>query len=386
VRHVADTHGSRSEDQSQQEVSMRSNLPTRSEHAELTTEAGPKSNLPGASRFDRLARRLRRAGLVWAQAEPSHIRWSLHGDFLTTLVAESPWIRRSVNELSQAWLKGAPATHVEAIPGCWVLPSATRDRCDGAARGLAVAVTRQAAGPRGSLRALCQGAGLDHDLVRDMLVHEPAISVNEIPRLAAMVRLLKPVALRPSALPGVETLLRAVEATHRSVRGHSERTSRLALRLAEAAGLEGRELETARLAGLLHDVGKLGVPESVIRKPGALTSEERAMVNMHPEIGHRLLQGVRGLEHALPAVLWHHERWDGAGYPHRLSGEAIPRVARIMTIADSFDAMRSDRPYRSPLSPKDAIREIRDGAGRQFDPVLARTFLELVEREPALAA
>ena len=346
----------------------------------------PRAALPGTAAFDRLARRLRRAGLVWAQAEPSHLRWSLHGDFLTTLVAESPWIRRRVDELSQAWVHGATVEHVEAIPGCWVLPSATRERCDGTARGVAVAITRQAAGPRGSLRALCQGAGLDHELMREMLLREPAISVHEIPRLAAMVRLLKPVALRPSGVPGLETLLRAVETTHRSVRGHSERTSRLAVRLAEAAGLSTKDRETARLAGLLHDVGKLGVPESVIRKPGALTNEERSMVNLHPEIGHRLLQGVRGLEHALPAVLWHHERWDGAGYPHRLSGEAIPQVARIMTIADSFDAMRSDRPYRRALSHQEALREIRDGAGRQFDPSLASTFLGLVDREPSLAA
>ncbi|MBM4006887.1 MAG: HD-GYP domain-containing protein [Planctomycetes bacterium] len=368
---------------------MRSNLPTR--HDAPETEAllhAPQSNtdLPGGAGFDRLARKLRRAGLVWAQAEPSHLRWSLSGDFLTTLVAESPWIRRRVDEISQGWNHGATVSHVEAIPGCWVLPSGARDRCDGAARGLAVAVTRQAAGPRGSLRALCQGAGLDHDLVRDMLLRDSAISLNEIPRLAAMVRLLKPVALQPSTVPGVETLLRAVETTHRTVRGHSERTSRLAQRLAEAAGLSKKERETARLAGLLHDVGKLGVPESVIRKPGALTAEERSVVNLHPEIGHRMLQGVRGLEHALPGVLWHHERWDGAGYPHRLSGESIPQVARIMSIADSFDAMRSERPYRRALSDQEAIREIREGSGRQFDPRLAKTFLQLLECQPALAA
>jgi HD-GYP domain-containing protein (c-di-GMP phosphodiesterase class II) len=365
---------------------MRSNLPTRADAEVLSSQTESNSNLTGTSRFDRLARRLRRAGLVWAQAEPSHLRWSLSGDFLTTLVAESPWIRRRVDEISQGWIHGAPVTHVEAIPGCWVLPSGTRDRCDGAARGIAVAVTRQAAGPRGSLRALCQGAGLDHDLIRDMLVRDSVISLHEIPRLAAMVRLLKPVALRRSQVAGVETLLRAVETAHRTVRGHSERTARLAQRLAEAAGLSPKDLETARLAGLLHDVGKLGVPESVIRKPGALTAEERSVVNLHPELGHRMLQGVRGLEHALPGVLWHHERWDGAGYPHRLSGEAIPRVARILSIADSFDAMRSERPYRRALTNQQAMQEIQEGAGRQFDPRLARTFLQLIEREPSMAA
>jgi HD-GYP domain-containing protein (c-di-GMP phosphodiesterase class II) len=366
---------------------MRSSHPMRSDETALNeiTRNGNDADA-GIARFERLARKVRRAGLVWAQAEPSHVRWSLNGDALTTLVAESPWIRRRVDELSQAWLGGAPLRAEEAIPGCWVLPSATRERCDGSARGLAIALTRQAAGPRGSLRALCQGAGLDHELMREMLLSEPAIAVNEIPRLAAMVRLLRPVALRDANLPGVEALLRAVETTHRSVRGHSERTSRLATRFAEAVGLDHREREVVRLAGLMHDVGKLGVPESIIRKPGELSREEREVVNLHPEIGHRLLKGVRGLEHALPAVLWHHERWDGQGYPHRLSGEAIPRVARLTTIADSFEAMRSDRPYRRALSHEDAIREIRDGAGRQFDPNLSRVFLELVDREPAVAA
>lgn len=340
----------------------------------------------GNSRFDRLARRLRRAGLVWAQSEPGHLRWSTAGDYLTSLVADSPWIRRQVNDACTRWADGADAHAEEAVPGCWILPSSTRLRGDGVARGLAIVVTRQAAGSRGSLRALCQSAGLDHDVIRDLLLAEPAPAANEIPRLARMVRLLRPVALRPARVPAIEALLRAVETTHRAVRGHSERTARLAERLAAAAGMNPAERETARMAGLLHDVGKLGVPDRVLSKPGKLDDEERAVVNMHPEIGHRLLLGVGGVEHALPAVLWHHERWDGQGYPHRLSGDRIPRMARLMAIVDSFDAMRSDRPYRGALEPARALAEIRDGAGRQFDPGLARTFLGMVDREPSLAA
>lgn len=340
----------------------------------------------GATRFDRLARRLRRAGLVWAQSEPSHLRWSTAGDYLTTLVADSPWIRRQVTDACTRWSHGAPARPEEAVPGCWILPSSTRQRCDGVARGVALVVTRQATGSKGSLRALCHGASLDHALVRDLLLAEGVPTVHEIPRLAGMVRLLRPVALRTTRVPAIDALLRAVETTHRAVRGHSERTAQLAARLADAAGMSPIERETARVAGLLHDVGKLGVPDRVLSKPGKLDEEERAVVNMHPEIGHRLLTGVGGLEHALPAVLWHHERWDGLGYPHRLSGDRIPRVARLMAIVDSFDAMRSDRPYRPALEPGTALREIRDGAGRQFDPALARTFLGMVDREPSLAA
>lgn len=340
----------------------------------------------GTSRFDRLARRLRRAGLVWAQSEPGHLRWSTAGDYLTSLVADSPWIRRQVTDACSRWSMGAEARAEQAVPGCWLLPSSTRTRSDGTARGVAIVVTRDAAGPRGCLHALCQGANLDHTIIRELLLAEPAPARNEIPRLASMVRLLRPVALRPARVPAIEALLRAVETTHRAVRGHSERTAQLAERLAAAAGMTPAERETARMAGLLHDVGKLGVPDRVLSKPGRLDDDERAVVNMHPEIGHRLLQGVGGLEHALPAVLWHHERWDGQGYPHRLAGERIPRLARIMAIVDSFDAMRSDRPYRGALEPARALAEIRDGAGRQFDPALAATFLGMVDREPALAA
>jgi HD-GYP domain-containing protein (c-di-GMP phosphodiesterase class II) len=348
--------------------------------------AVPTARDAAATRFDRLCRRVRRAGLVWAQAEPSHVRWSMAGDYLTTLLAESPWVRRQVDDATQRWASGAPAEAEEAIPGCWLLPSGARPRCDGIARGVAIALTRKAVSSRGSLRALCQGASMDFELVRDLVLCEPAVPEREIPRLAAMVRLLRPVTLRRASLSGVETLLRAVEATHRCVRGHSERTAHLAGRLAAAAGMSHAEREQARLCGLLHDVGKLGVPEQVLRKPGALTPEERALVNMHPEIGQRLLTGVDGLDHTIPAVLWHHERWDGEGYPHRLSGERIPRMARLMAIVDSFDAMRSDRPYRDAMPIEHALAEIQKGAGRQFDPTLSQAFLRMVDREPALAA
>jgi HD-GYP domain-containing protein (c-di-GMP phosphodiesterase class II) len=344
-------------------------------HAESTTR-----------RFDRLASRMRLAGLVWAQAEPSHLRWSASEDCLTTLVAGSPWMRRQVDAAVQRWMDDHEAGPERAMAGCWILPAGTRKRGDGQARGVAVAVTRQADGPGGSLRALCQGARMDHQLVSESLRHEPLVSERELPRLAAMVRLIRPASLRATPHPGVEALLQAVETTHRCVRGHSERTGQLAARLAAAAGFSTTECEHARVAGLLHDVGKLGVPGHVLHKPGPLDQEERALVNMHPEIGQRILEGVGGLEHAVPSVLWHHERWDGQGYPHRLSGERIPRMARLMAIVDSFDAMRRDRPYRKALCAEDSLREIQQGSGRQFDPRLAETFVRMVHQEPALAA
>ena len=338
------------------------------------------------SRFDRLAARLRRAGLVWAQAEPGCMQWSRAGDERSRLVADSPWIRRQVTAAAHRWAHGEPVEPEQALPGCWLLPAGTRRRCDGMARGIAVALTQHATGADGNLRALCQGAGLDFQLTAERLQTEPSIRMAELPRLASMVRLIRPASLRVANPSGVEALLQAVDATRPTVRGHSERASRLAVRLATEAGWSPAERETARVAGLLHDVGKIGVPGHVLDKPGMLDPDERAMVNLHPEIGQRIIARVGGLDHAVPAVLWHHERWDGLGYPHRLSGERIPRLARLLAIADSFDAMRQDRPYRAALAPESALREIREGAGRQFDPALAETFVRLVNREPALAA
>jgi putative nucleotidyltransferase with HDIG domain len=198
---------------------------------------------------------------------------------------------------------------------------------------------------------------------------------------------VRPAALRvASAVPTVEALLRAVETADQSIRGHSERTSNLASRLAHACHLSSTEQETARVAGLLHDVGKMGIPSEILQKRGALTQDERTLVNMHPEMGKQIVSGLGGLERTVPAVLWHHERWDGAGYPHGISGEEIPVLARIMSVVDSFDAMRRNRPYRESMSIQSALQEIHECAGGQFDPKIANTFVEMIDRDPALAA
>jgi len=177
---------------------------------------------------------------------------------------------------------------------------------------------------------------------------------------------------------------------------HVERVSGYAAILfeewARRRGLEGANLERQRdrlrIAAKLHDVGKVGVSDRVLKKPGLLDEHERGEIERHVIIGGDLFDDMPTDydEAAREVALMHHERWDGAGYPHRLSGESIPQVARIMSIADSFDAMRSERPYRRALSDQEAMQEIREGAGRQFDPRLAKTFLQLLERQPALAA
>jgi HD-GYP domain-containing protein (c-di-GMP phosphodiesterase class II) len=159
--------------------------------------------------------------------------------------------------------------------------------------------------------------------------------------------------------------------------GHSERVGLLASRLAAAAGIDPEEAERYRIAGLVHDVGKIGISEAVLSKVGKLTPEEFDQIKRHPEIGHQILKDIPLMQDILPGVLHHHERYDGRGYPHGLAGENIPLIARVLALADTFDAMSSTRSYR-PAMPRDkVIAEIQRCAGDQFDPILAALFVQL---------
>ncbi len=338
--------------------------------------------------LDRIASRLRKSSLIWGQAEPNSLRFSNTTEWLKSLVADSSWMRHSIQQVVAQWEATIHcAMAVEAISGCWVLPAGKSMGTNGVSRGFAVAITKDILGALGSLRALCQSANVDFELTRDLLRDEPAIECPDIPRLCTLVSLIHPVQLCVATVPPtVEALLRAIETTDGTIREHSERTSILASRLANACSLSSTEQETARLAGLLHDVGKMRIPREILQKPGALTAQERVLVNMHPEMGQQLVSGLYGLESTEPAVLWHHERWDGAGYPDRISGQNIPVVARIMSVVDSFDAMRRNRPYRKSMSIEASLQEVRDGAGHQFDPKIANTFIRLITSEPSLAA
>ncbi len=159
--------------------------------------------------------------------------------------------------------------------------------------------------------------------------------------------------------------------------GHSERVAELSADLARAVGMSEAQVERVRIAGLVHDIGKIGVPEAVLRKPGRLTEEEFGMMKLHPEIGYRILRDIPQLEDVLPGVLHHHERFDGRGYPAGLSGDRTPLMARIISLADSFDAMSSTRTYRSAMDRQRVLGEIEKCAGTQFDPQLAQLFLGL---------
>ncbi len=175
----------------------------------------------------------------------------------------------------------------------------------------------------------------------------------------------------------LEALTSAIDAKDPYTCGHSQRVSELSVRLARLAGLSATECETVRISGLVHDLGKIGVPEQVLLKTSRLTDEEFGLIKLHPEIGHRILRGIPMFDEALPGVLHHHERWDGRGYPIGLAGEDIPLIARIIGVADAFDAMSSSRTYRAAMPRHKVLSEIRDNAGAQFDPELAPLFLTI---------
>ena len=172
------------------------------------------------------------------------------------------------------------------------------------------------------------------------------------------------------------TFSAALDARDPYLRGHSVRVTSIAESLARRLGWRAERIDALRLGGSLHDVGKIAVNESVLCKPGPLTDEELAEIRTHPVAGARLIEGVDDLRPALPYVLHHHERWDGAGYPHGLAGEEIPIEARLLGVADAFDAMTSVRSYRPALSVEQALAELQRCAGSQFDPELAGTFVE----------
>jgi putative nucleotidyltransferase with HDIG domain len=185
----------------------------------------------------------------------------------------------------------------------------------------------------------------------------------------------------------LSVLTRAIEARDPYTRGHSARVTALAEEVARRLGWSVEQLTALRIGGPLHDIGKLAVSDDVLRKEGRLDPEELDQIREHPTIGARILLRMAALREAIPYVLYHHERWDGNGYPSGKSGEEIPVEARVLAVADAFDAMTSDRPYRRALSREQALAEVERCAGTQFDPEIARIFLEVfAEAELPVAA
>lgn len=175
----------------------------------------------------------------------------------------------------------------------------------------------------------------------------------------------------------VTAFARAIDANSRWTAGHSERVTEVALIIGESLGLAESDSRNLRYGGLLHDIGKIGVPPAILDKAGALSEAERSVVESHPVLGVRILEPIPAFRQMLPVVRHHHERYDGKGYPDRLAGESIPYLARVLAVADVYDALVSDRPYRAGMDPVVAASHISTGAGSQFDPHIARLFLAL---------
>jgi len=192
--------------------------------------------------------------------------------------------------------------------------------------------------------------------------------------------------LRQTYLATVEMLAGAIEAKDRELSGHSTDVSTYVLGVAKRLGLEPGRRERLHFAALLHDVGKIGISERILQKPGPLTPEERAIVEQHSRIGFRLVEQVPELRELAPAILHHHERWDGDGYPDKLRGEDIPLEARLIGVADAFSAMLAERPYRAGMSVEEACGELKRCAGSQFDPEVVRLFSDEVTRTMEIAA
>jgi response regulator RpfG family c-di-GMP phosphodiesterase len=172
----------------------------------------------------------------------------------------------------------------------------------------------------------------------------------------------------------LKALVQALETRDFETHGHSERVVTFSLRLGHELGLEQEAMRDLELGALLHDIGKIGVPDAILRKPSKLTEREWEKMRLHPEHGYRILRNIPFLEGAAKVVSQHHERWDGTGYPNGLKGEAIDIGARIFAVIDAFDAMISDRVYRQGRSYEDALEELRICAGTQFDPLVVEAF------------
>ncbi len=175
----------------------------------------------------------------------------------------------------------------------------------------------------------------------------------------------------------LQALIASIDAKDRYTCGHSERVSLLGAQLALVIGLDEKQIDQIRISGQVHDVGKIGVPEAVLCKPGKLTKEEFELMKRHPVIGFEILKDIPPLAEMLPGVLYHHERWDGRGYPEGLDGELIPLYGRILACADTFDAMSSTRSYRPAMPRERVLQEFDRCSGSQFDPELARRFVTL---------
>ncbi len=186
--------------------------------------------------------------------------------------------------------------------------------------------------------------------------------------------------MQDTYLGTIQTLARAIDAKDPYTKGHSDRVTRYAVKIAREMNLSESAIRNIEYSALIHDIGKIGIQESILTKKGGLSVTEYEIVKMHPLIGESIITPVKFLNGIAPLILYHHERFDGKGYLEGLRGEAIPLGARIISVADAFDAMTSDRPYRKALTRKKAREELEKDSGKRFDPQVIEAFLRLLDR------
>lgn len=179
----------------------------------------------------------------------------------------------------------------------------------------------------------------------------------------------------------IEALAETIEKRDPYTGGHTRRVMEYSLVIGKELGLPDGELEALKLAAILHDIGKIGIRDSILLKEGKLTQEEAIVMNMHPRYGAEILEHIKQLREVIPGMRGHHERYDGSGYPDGLKGESIPLFARIISVADAYDAMTTDRPYRKALTPDQAFEELRRSSGRHFDPSVVEAFIRIMSSE-----
>jgi putative nucleotidyltransferase with HDIG domain len=189
-------------------------------------------------------------------------------------------------------------------------------------------------------------------------------------------------ALPPAVVETVTSLALAIDAKDHYTQGHSQKVSAYAVMIAQALGMSQPEIEEIRLAGLLHDIGKVGIPETILNKSGPLDASEWETMKTHTDLGAKILEPLEAMNHIRLMVRHHHEFYDGTGYPERLEGEQIPHGARVIAIADAYDTITSERTYKKARTPEDAFGELERCAANQFDPELVRIFIETMRSAP----
>ncbi len=219
----------------------------------------------------------------------------------------------------------------------------------------------------------------------DDLLSKPFEPIDLISAVQARLerrRMIELFDTRQAHLQTITLLANVIEARDPYTRGHVERVQQFALELGTALNWPATALATLEYGALLHDVGKIVIPEAILNKPGQLTPEEMSVIKSHTVAGAHIIQGVSHLKEARPYILYHHERWDGRGYPEGLKGESIPPEGRLLAIVDVYDALTTDRPYHKEMPVSEVLNFLRSGSGRHFDPVMVELFCKIQEEKP----